>query len=48
MDRILVFEHGAIVEDGDHRSLLELDDGHYRRLFDRQSGAFAKRPELID
>ncbi len=39
MDRILVFEHGRIVEEGDHESLLLRPDGHYRRLFDRQSGA---------
>jgi ATP-binding cassette subfamily B protein len=48
MDRILVFAHGSVLEDGDHLSLLELEDGHYRRLFDRQSGAFAKLPELIE
>ncbi len=39
MDRILVFERGRIVEEGDHESLLLRDDGQYRRLFDRQSGA---------
>lgn len=37
MDRILVFEHGRIVEEGDHESLLRRPQGRYRRLFERQS-----------
>lgn len=39
MDRILVFEHGHIVEEGNHEALLRRPQGHYRRLFERQSGA---------
>jgi ATP-binding cassette subfamily B protein len=38
MDRILVFEHGHIVEEGSHEALLRRLHGHYRRLFERQSG----------
>jgi ATP-binding cassette, subfamily B, bacterial len=38
MDRILVFEHGRIVEEGSHETLLRRTHGHYRRLFERQSG----------
>jgi ATP-binding cassette subfamily B protein len=38
LDRILVFEAGAIVEDGTHEALLALDEGHYRRLFEHQAG----------
>ena len=38
MDRILVFEHGRIVEEGDHEALLRRPHGHYRRLFEYQSG----------
>jgi len=38
MDRILVFEQGRIVEEGDHEALLRRTHGHYRRLFERQSG----------
>jgi ATP-binding cassette subfamily B protein len=38
LDRILVFDHGRIVEDGDHDSLLAIEDGAYRRLFDHQAG----------
>jgi ATP-binding cassette subfamily B protein len=39
LDRILVFDHGRIVEDGDHASLLALPEGQYRRLHDHQSGS---------
>jgi ATP-binding cassette subfamily B protein len=38
MDRILVFEHGRIVEEGSHEALLRRPHGHYRALFERQSG----------
>lgn len=38
MDRILVFDHGRIVEEGTHAALLQRPDGAYRRLFERQSG----------
>ncbi|GGD93052.1 multidrug ABC transporter ATP-binding protein [Aureimonas endophytica] len=37
LDRILVFDRGRIVEDGDHQSLLRQPNGHYRRLSERQS-----------
>jgi ATP-binding cassette subfamily B protein len=46
LDRILVFDHGRIVEDGDHASLLADPDGRYRALFDRQSGGIAD-PEAV-
>lgn len=41
MDRILVFEQGRVVEEGDHEALVRRVHGHYRRLFERQSGARA-------
>jgi ATP-binding cassette subfamily B protein len=45
MDRILVFEHGHIVEEGSHETLLHRPHGHYRRLFERQSsGIFNSMP----
>jgi ATP-binding cassette subfamily B protein len=43
LDRILVFEHGQIVEQGDHEALLRRPHGHYRRLFEIQAGS---GPEL--
>ncbi|WP_313436705.1 ABC transporter ATP-binding protein [Novosphingobium sp.] len=38
LDRILVFHRGHIVEDGTHETLLESEQGQYRRLFERQAG----------
>jgi ATP-binding cassette subfamily B protein len=38
MNRILVFEHGRVVEEGSHEALLCRPHGRYRRLFERQSG----------
>ena len=40
-DRIVVFDHGAIVQEGSHRELLdEGGDGLYGRLWHHQSGGF--------
>jgi len=36
LDRILVFDRGRVVEEGDHTHLLAQRDGIYRRLFERQ------------
>lgn len=41
LDRILVFEHGRIVEDGSHGELLRRPNGVYRRLFETQAGGDA-------
>jgi ATP-binding cassette subfamily B protein len=41
MDRILLFDHGRIVEEGTHAALLAMPDGGYRRLFERQSSEAA-------
>jgi ATP-binding cassette subfamily B protein len=38
MDRILVFDHGRVVEEGNHEALLRRPHGQYRQLFERQSG----------
>ena len=37
LDRILVFDHGRVVEDGNHAALLRLTGGIYRRLVERQA-----------
>jgi ATP-binding cassette subfamily B multidrug efflux pump len=39
MDRLIVLDKGRIVEEGDHRSLLERG-GLYARLWAHQSGGF--------
>jgi len=36
LDRILVFDRGRVVEEGNHTRLLAQRDGIYRRLFERQ------------
>ncbi|HMA49123.1 MAG TPA: ABC transporter ATP-binding protein, partial [Magnetospirillaceae bacterium] len=36
VDRILLFDQGRIVEEGDHHALLARPDGHYRQLFETQ------------
>jgi ATP-binding cassette subfamily B protein len=37
LDRILVFDQGAIVEDGPHAVLMSRPNGRYRDLFERQT-----------
>jgi ATP-binding cassette subfamily B protein len=39
MDRILVFDNGKIIEDGNHQELLA-KGGHYKALWDAQVGGF--------
>ena len=43
MDRLVVLDHGRLVEQGSHAELLALN-GHYARLWAHQSGGFL--PEL--
>jgi ATP-binding cassette subfamily B protein len=37
LDRIVVFEHGRVVEDGPHDTLIKKENGLYRRLYTLQS-----------
>jgi ATP-binding cassette subfamily B protein len=37
LDRLLVFDKGRIVEEGRHETLVRLNGGIYRRLFERQA-----------
>src|SRR5690606_9599144 len=39
MDRLVILDHGHIVEEGSHEELLARG-GHYARLWVRQSGGF--------
>lgn len=40
MDRILVFDEGKVVEDGNHNQLLKNTSGHYAKLWNMQAGGF--------
>ena len=46
LDRILVFDTGRIVEEGDHESLYRLG-GLYRRLCDHQGLEFKRQPDAM-
>lgn len=39
MDRILVFDDGKIIEDGNHQQLL-IANGHYAKMWEMQAGGF--------
>jgi len=50
MDRLIVLEHGKIVETGTHGELLRLG-GHYEKLWRHQSGGFLAdelAPDVVD
>jgi ATP-binding cassette, subfamily B, bacterial len=44
LDRIVVFHHGAIIEDGSHAALLAAG-GHYARMWAMQAGGFLPEDE---
>jgi len=37
LDRLLVFDRGQIAEEGTHEALVRIEDGIYRKLFERQA-----------
>ena len=41
-DRILVIDHGEVVEGGSHKELLKKKTGLYKKLWDLQAGGFIK------
>jgi ATP-binding cassette subfamily B multidrug efflux pump len=45
MDRLVVLEHGRIVEQGSHRELIALG-GHYAALWRRQAGGFIDAADM--
>ena len=45
MDRLIVLDHGRVVEQGTHAELLRLG-GHYAALWQRQSGGFIDATEV--
>lgn len=36
-DIIIVLKHGEIVEQGSHEELINIEGGHYRELWEKQS-----------
>ncbi|MDQ0454572.1 ABC transporter ATP-binding protein [Rhizobium paknamense] len=48
LDRLLVFDHGKVVEEGTHASLIRLKGGIYRNLFERQALELTKGMALED
>lgn len=47
LDRLLVFDKGRIVEEGNHDALIRKSDGIYRRLFERQALELTKGLEDV-
>jgi ATP-binding cassette subfamily B protein len=48
LDRILVFEHGEVTEQGTHEELVQRKDGMYKRLFERQALGLVVNEEEAD
>jgi ATP-binding cassette subfamily B protein len=51
LDRLLVLDKGKVIEEGSHDALIKLDNGLYRRLFERQALELIKglgEPEAME
>ncbi|MDR8399251.1 MULTISPECIES: ABC transporter ATP-binding protein [Paraburkholderia] len=51
LDRLLVLDKGKVIEEGSHEALIRLENGLYRRLFERQALELIKglgEPELAN
>lgn len=48
MDRILVFQDGRIIEDGNHKELIEKKDGHYASLWHMQQSGILPDKKVVD
>ena len=46
MDRILVFDEGKIIEDGNHEQLLQIN-GHYAHMWNMQAGGFLPEKDEV-
>ncbi|HZZ09371.1 MAG TPA: ABC transporter ATP-binding protein [Paraburkholderia sp.] len=44
LDRLLVLDKGRIAEEGSHEKLVQIENGYYRRLFERQALGLMKEP----
>ncbi|MCM2495182.1 ABC transporter ATP-binding protein [Burkholderia glumae] len=42
LDRLLVLDHGRVIEEGNHDALIRIEGGAYRRLFEQQALELAK------
>jgi ATP-binding cassette subfamily B protein len=47
-DRIIVVEHGQVVEDGTHADLVRIPGGHYAEMYNLQASRFSNSVAVVD